>query len=237
MAYTSLQLIIESYYDSGIVARDFETVSGSQINDGLIYLNDVIQEKRIDDGALPYYKSYTFDFVEGQELYYIADLIEIDTLVFYLDTVRYAMQAQKRRQFHGSPRAENIESLPTNWNIERILGGSNLYIYFLPNQAYPGTIWGLFALSSVTLEEDLSTGFDQYYRNFLEYELAKYLCMKYNREVPELLQQRLNKYDKLIRKRSGTLDLQTQIISTLDGHYQQGYAQVNLGRGWTTSTL
>lgn len=236
MTYLVRQLITEALYESGIVARQFEVPTGDQINDGFQFLNDVIEEKRIDDGALNYYKSYDFDFVQGQELYFIPDLIEMDTLVFYLDEVRYAMSEQGRRQFFGTPRAENIQSLMTNWHIERTLGGCNLYVYFFPNQAYPGKIWGLFALDQVaSLDVDMSTLYDQYYINYLEYELAVYLCQKWNMEVPQPLAKRLLKYDKLIRKRSGIMDLQTSVMSTIQSPSSLNYGQINIGRGWCTT--
>ena len=42
MAYTTLQLINNAYYESGIVSRGFETVSGPQATDGVQFLNDLI---------------------------------------------------------------------------------------------------------------------------------------------------------------------------------------------------
>lgn len=235
MAYTVLQLLTNAYYDSGIVARDFETITGSQYNDGLSFLNDILEEKRLDDGALPYYKDFDLTFETGVEKYFIENLIEIDTIVFYLNSVRYSMANQKRRQFFGSPRAENIETLPTNWHMERTLGGSDVYIYFLPDQDYPVKVWGLFALDQVALNDDLSTMFDRYYITYLRYDLAITLCQEFNFEIPAGIQQKFMKYDKLIRKRSGVLDLQNTVISTLGGQSSLNYAQVNLGKGWAVS--
>ena len=235
MSYTVLQTITEALYESGIVARSFETPTGEQINDGLNFFNDVLDSKRIDEATLPYYVKYDFSAVQGQETYFIPDLIEVETFVFYLDQVRYAVSPMKRLNYFGSPRAENIQSLMTNWHIERTVGGSNLYLYFLPNEDYPCEIWGLFALDSVTLTTELSTGFDRYYINYLEYDLAIYLCQKFNVEVPQGLRARFIKYDRLIRKRSGVIDLQNRVISTLAGNSTLNYGQANFGKGWTTS--
>lgn len=71
MAYTTLQLINNAYYESGIVSRGFETVSGQQANDGLQFLNDLIADKTVENGLIPYYQEYNFTAVTGQERYFI----------------------------------------------------------------------------------------------------------------------------------------------------------------------
>ena len=45
MAYTTNQLISGAYYASGVVSREFETVSGAQIGDGLEWLNNIIRKR------------------------------------------------------------------------------------------------------------------------------------------------------------------------------------------------
>jgi hypothetical protein len=157
MAYTATQLITGAYYAAGIVSREFETVSGSQISDGLLWLNDILAEKRVDDGMIPYETTYKFNSVTGVEKYFIPNLVQIDTLVFYFDQVRYAMQYTKRNQYFGGPRVENINSLPFNWYWERQKGGGNLYIYFKPDKNYPFEVHGTFDIPPITqLQQDLS---------------------------------------------------------------------------------
>lgn len=155
MPYTSNQLITGSYYAAGVVSREFETISATQLSDGLGWLNDILAEKRVDDAMIPYETMYTFTSQVGIKVYFIPDLIEIDTLVFYLDQVRYAMVYTKRNQFFGSPRVENIQTLPFEWYFERKTGGGNLHIYFAPDKNYPMEVHGIFGLSSVSANQDL----------------------------------------------------------------------------------
>lgn len=156
MAYTTNQLISGAYYAAGVVSREFETVSGSQIGDGLQWLNEIIGDKVVDQGMIPYETTYNFDAVIGQEVYFIPNLIQVDTLVFFLDSVRYAMSYTKRNQFFGSPRVENIKTLPFEWYFERVTGGGNLYLYFLPDRAYPMEVKGTFRLAPMQLGQDLT---------------------------------------------------------------------------------
>lgn len=156
MAYTVANLIADAYYTSGIVSREFETVSGQEGNFGLQVLNNILTDKAIEKDMIPYYLKYNFNAVPNQGTYFIPNLEEIDTLVFFLNSVRYQMRKVDRIAFKGSSRAENISSLPFNWNIERCLGGSNISLYFFPDRAYPMEAWGLFRLSSVTMLQDLS---------------------------------------------------------------------------------
>jgi hypothetical protein len=155
MGYTVIQLINDAYYASGIVSREFQTVSGSQINDGLGFLNDILADKTIERDMIPYYLEYNFYAIEGQERYFIPNLEELETLVFFINNVRYQMREVDRKVYFGSARANNITSLPFNWHVERCPGGANLYLYFLPNVNYPMQAWGQFRLAQVSINQDL----------------------------------------------------------------------------------
>lgn len=232
MAYTTLQLINNAYYESGIVSRGFETVGGQQANDGLQYLNDLIADKTIENGLIPYYQEYNFNAVIGQERYFIEDLIEIETFVFFIDTVRYQTENRARREYFGSSRADNIQSLPGSWHMERCFQGANLYIYFKPNQAFPLTIWGQFRLAQVVINQDLSLTLDRFYINYLKFDLVARLCAEYNYTVPPGVAKALANYEDSISKKSGPMDLRLIKLSSLQRRGGINYGQVNLGHGW-----
>jgi len=234
MAYTTLQLINNAYYESGIVSRGFETVSGQQATDGLQFLNDLIDDKTVDNGLIPYYLEYDFAAVIGQEMYFIPNLINIDTFVFYINTVRYQTQNRGRREYFGTSRADDIKSLPGSWHLERCFGGANLYIYFKPDQAFPLTIWGQFRLSEVTINQDLSLTLDRFYINYLKFDLAARLCAENNYTVPVGVAKALNKYVIDISKKSGVMDLKMMKLSSLQKRGGINYGQVNLGKGWVS---
>jgi len=234
MAYTTLQLINNAYYQSGIVSRGFETVSGQQANDGLEFLNDLLQDKTVENGLVPYYTKYDFTAVTGQEAYFIADLISVDTFVFFIDTVRYQTENRARREYFGSSRADNIQSLPGSWHMERTFGGANIYIYFKPNTTYPLTLWGQFRLSAVTINQDLSLTLDRFFIDYLKFDLANRLCAEYNYSVPPGVAKTLSKLEDAISKKSGPMDLNLIKLSTLQRRGGINYAQVNLGQGWVS---
>lgn len=232
MAYTTNQLIAGAYYAAGVVSREFETVSGTQIGDGLQFLNDILTEKSVDQDMIPYETTYNANFVIGQELYYIPGLIQIDTLTFFLDSVRYAMVYEKRNAYFGQSRVQNIQTLPFEWYFERQLGGGNLYIYFFPDQNYPMEIHGTFLLPTVVLGQDLSVIFDQFYRTYLRYALADRICAEFDFTTPDNVVRQLGKYEAFINKNSRLLDLRISKTSTLQQHGNFNWAFVNLGKGW-----
>lgn len=232
MAYTTTQLITGSYYESGVVSREFETVSGSQIGDGLPWLNDIITEKSVDEGMVPYETTYSANFVVGQETYYIPNLIQVDTLVFFLDQVRYAMKYTKRNDYFGSSRVENIQTLPFEWYFERQLGGGNLYIYFQPDQNYPMQLHGIFLQPPVALGQDLTLQFDQFYITYLRYALADRICSEFAYVTPPNVIRQLSKYEAWINKNSRILDVSIHKTSTLQKRGSLNYAFINLGHGW-----
>lgn len=232
MAYTTLQLINNAYYESGIVSRGFETVSGQQAHDGLQFLNDLIADKTVENGLIPYYQEYDFAAVIGQEKYFIPDLIEVETFVFFIDTVRYQTENRARREYFGTSRADNIQSLPGSWHMERCFQGANLYIYFKPDQNFPLTLWGQFRLQQVVINQDLSLTLDRFYINYLKFDLAARLCAEYNYSVPPGVEKALKKYIDNISKKSGPMDLRLIKLSTLQRRGGINYGIVNLGHGW-----
>ncbi len=234
MAYTTLQLITNAYYKSGIVSRNFETVSGQQATDGLQFLNDLLQDKTVENGLIPYYEQYDFTAVIGQEKYFIQNLIEIETFVFYIDTVRYATDNRARREYFGSSRADNIQSLPGSWHMERCFDGANLYIYFKPDQNFPLTIWGQFRLLDVVINQDLSLTLDRFYINYLTFDLAARLCAENNYSVPPGVAKTLANLEDAISKKSGPMDMRLTKLSSLQRRGGINYAQVNLGHGWVS---
>lgn len=234
MAYTTLQLITNAYYESGIVSRGFETVGGQQATDGLQFLNDLLQDKTVENGLIPYYEKHNFTAVSGQEAYFIQDLIEVDTFVFYIDTVRYQTENRARREYFGSSRADNIQSLPGSWHMERCFGGANIYIYFKPNTAYPLEIWGQFRLQAVVINQDLSLTLDRFYINYLKFDLAARLCAEYNYTVPQGVAKQLAKYENDISKRSGPMDMRLTKLSSLQRRGGINWGMVNIGKGWVS---
>jgi hypothetical protein len=239
MPYLARELITRSYYQSGIVSREFETVSGSQIQDGLDVLNELLQEKSVDWDMIPYETTYSGNFVIGQEAYAINDLIAVDTFTFTKDSVRYSMEPMQRDQYFGSTRVNNINSLPNSYYVERSYtpnqGIGTVYVYFSPDQAYPFEIHGVFRLANVTLDQDLDLTLDGFYKTYLKLGLTEKLCIDFNYEVPDNVRRELAKYQAFISKKSRPLDLSMVKSSTLkDSRGGLNYGQVNLGRGWTT---
>jgi hypothetical protein len=234
MALTTNELITNAFYASGVVSREFETVSGQQIGDGLQWLNEIIDEKVVDDGMIPYESTYSFAAVPGQEIYSIPNLIAVDTLVFFLNSVRFSMDYNKRNNYFGSNRVNNIQTLPYQWYFERQKGGGNLYIYFTPDKAYPMELHGTFRLNEVTLFQDLSLTLDRFYTTYLKYALADRVCAEYNYVTPPGVEKQLGKYEGWIDKKSKLLDLRIDKVSSLkDEHTTYGWAYINLGRGFT----
>lgn len=230
MAYLASKLITNAYYLSGLVARDFETVSGSQVTDGLDLLNVCLTDKAADLTLIPYFGEVELPGVVGQELYFIENLISIETFVFYINNVRMPTQPTNRRNYFGSSRVDNINSLPFTWFGERTVGGMNLYVYFPPDQAYPFVIHGKFGFTAVTQFTDLSETFDAFYINYLKYELAFLICNDNQIAFSPENYRKLMSYRKTLKDVSQP-DLTTSKVSSLVGGVGINWALVNFP-GW-----
>ncbi len=234
MVYTANQLITNAFYLAGVTSRDLETVTGDQLTDGLSLLNDLLAVKTANFRLIPYFSSTTIAGVVGQELYFIPNLISIETFTFTQNNLRYSSRYTPRRQYFGSPRVNNINALPFSWHPERTDGGMNLYVYFKPQAVYSFEIWGKFGLASVANGMvDLLLTYERFYLVYLRYALAEYICEDYNLVLQPQALSKLRDLEQQIIDIS-PLDLTTNKLSTLQSATgSMTWAQINLGQGWT----
>ena len=157
MSYTVASLITDAFYSSSLVAREFEAIQGYQLNDALIWLNQILLDNSTDTGEIPYITTYLeFNCVPGQEQYYIANLMDIQSIVFFIGSVRYQMKSLGRHKYFGTPRANNINALPLSYRYERAFKGINLFLYFFPQESYLMQIVGNMYMNPVALNQDLT---------------------------------------------------------------------------------
>jgi hypothetical protein len=232
MIYTVLQLINGAYYLSGKNTPIYNEPTELDINNGLQMLNEVIAIKTANDRIIPYYLEYDSNFAQNVQEYFIPNLLSIETLVFFIQTVRYPMTFINRRNFQGSGRAENQQSLPFTYYYERCFGGSNLFVYFYPDSNYPFTIWGKFSLSQITsLFQDLSLTIDLYYITYLKYALAEFICQYFNITMQPQSSQKLYELEQVIID-IAPMDLVNTKRSTLQSQQAPNWAWINLSQGW-----
>lgn len=234
MSYTAQKLISRALYLSGVVSKGLDTPDADQISEGLEFLNELLAIKTLDMGLIPFFQEYTFNGVIGQQKYQIDGLLDIETIVFYIGQVRYSMYEQNRDTYFGAPRADGINSLPYSYHFERRLNGSDLYVYFLPEDTYLFKLWGKFGLTSIpTLQTDLSLTYELNYLTYLRYALAQYICQEYNVSFSADGTRNLMEMENKIRDIS-PLDLEIQKLSTLNKQVGPDiYGQVNVGKGWS----
>jgi len=227
------ELISKAYYLSEIVARDLETVNGSQSADGLDALNSLLAEKTITGRYIPYYTHVELDCVIGQEEYSVSGLVDVSTITFNIDQVRYSLIRDERRRYFGSGRVDNITTLPKYYCVERALGASKVYLYPLPAEAYNLKITGKFSLNKVDFDTELSDTLDDFYVSYLTYLLANRLCQIYPFTFPPDKKVTLDGFERKLGDLV-TKDFTINKKSILNNRQSVNYGQVNLGHGWTT---
>lgn len=232
MALTARALITEAYYLTGIVGRDFETATGSQLTDGVNLLNEILALKAVDLRHVPFFQAFNFTAIIGQEKYFIPNMVDISSATFNIDTVRYSIAVDNRKDYFGAARVDSISSLPYKWHAERVKGGMDFYVYFLPEKAYPMELWGKFALSSVDANTDLELTYEEAYLVYLRYELASFIADFANIPLPIAVQKRFHVLEQMFVDIS-PIDFTLQKRSTLQQGNSFNYGQANLGRGWT----
>jgi hypothetical protein len=231
MAYTVTELLTRAYYLSQVVSRELEHVSGQQLEDALVWLNALLSLKSSNSNTIPYYSDYDFNAVAGQEEYFIPNLVQPETLTFNIGPVRYSTQPVGRKGYFGTGRVDNIASLPFNWHFERTLNGSNVFLYFVPNSNYPIKIWGRFGFDNVSLNQDLTLTYDEFYIDYLRYRLALRICSEFGIPMQPQAMAELSELEAAMTDVSPP-DLTLTKYSTLQGSQGINWGDINIGKGW-----
>lgn len=237
ITYTVNELITNAFYLSHVRSKDFQTVGGDDITVGLMLLNEVLGETSANTKMIPYYQEYVVNAVIGQEKYFIPDLVEPFSFTFNMTTVRYATNRLSRFQFHATTRIDGVIALPFDASFERTLGGCNLYVQYLPADTYPFKIWGKFALSLYSysdLSTDMLLTYDMYYIRNLRHQLAREICNYYGVQLDPQVKSSLEEIEANVNDLN-VIDLTSQKINYYDDKTGLGWAEVNLGKGFTPS--
>jgi len=234
MAYLVRDLITNAFYTSDVVSKDLQFVGGDQIQEGLSLLNEFLAIKSVNLSLIPYFSSATITGIVGQEVYLVPGLVSIDTLTFDLtDNFRMPMTQRTRAQYFGTARVNQINSLPMTWHAERCVGGTNIYVYFQPDQAYPFKVWGKFALTQITsLATDLSLLMDLYYISYLRYGLAEMICEFYGITLDPLTAKKLMVYEQSFKAISPPDFSMSKVTCFRKDASGFGWGDVYIGRGW-----
>jgi hypothetical protein len=233
-SYPASQLISRSWNLSGIVAREFETVSGQEGSDGLYLLNELLAAKSYDLKLIPYWGRIEFNLVQGQERYYIPNLFQVETFTFNIGEVRFPTFNAGRKQYFGDGRVDNIQSLPFEWHLERELDGCYFYVYYLPMQQFTAKITGKFALTNVELQTNLSKLYDLFYISYLRYGLAEYMSLEYDIDfAPNKLKMKQQMEQKLLYV--SPPDFQMKKLSFMNTNSPFNWAHVNISPAWNVS--
>lgn len=237
MAYSVTKLITHSYYLSQVVSRNLQTVTGDQFSDGLDLLNALLEVKGSDVRLIPYFTRGEFlsDVpLVGEQVFFIPNMVSIETLTFNLSNVQFPMTPVPRKTFFGGGRIEFINSLPFSYHAERVLGGMNIYPYFNTGQVLQMKYTGKFGLTDVTATTDLTTVYDLFYIEYLRYALAEYICSEWAVNFPEQAAKKFAEIRKKLMDVSPP-DLTMQKASTLrQGSPLVTWGQINLSPSWTS---
>ena len=224
MAYTARTLIQRSWYLSGIVARNLQTVTGDQETDGLMLLNALLDFKQIETDLVPYWTYLEFPLVGGQEFYFLPNISEIESATFNIDVVRYPMDTTTRRAYYASSRVDNIQTLPFNWNYNRGQGGGTLAMYFLPQANYPLKLMAKFFLNDVTLDTDLTNIYSGLAQGFVSSITITNPGLNYT-QTPTIT----------ISPPSQSNGITAQAFATVTNGFISSINIINAGSGYTTT--
>lgn len=224
-------LIAEAYYLSGVLSRKFEQPSGGEISDGLVRLNDILAEKAYEPRAIPFRSSATLNCVAGQEEYLFNNFTEIESLVYFLGTVRIPLILDSFGEYFNTPRVESVRSIPSHYYAEKEIGRIRVYLYFSPAENYQLLARGKQFLTNLALDTDLDTILDDAYQSYLKYELAIRLAQFNKAPLPGDLIPTRDRLQQLIFDRN-PVDVRPVKNLALTRGGGMNWAVINISKGW-----
>ena len=226
------QLITRAWFYTGIVQRESQTADDTQSEDGLIEFNSLLTKFNINGGVIPYLKHVDLPLITGQQIYEVPNLRRVDVLAYNLGDVRYALRGDNKNNYFGSVRVNNINSLPYQYYTENYVGGTRIYLYFLPIENLVLNITGIYGFPKVIFSTELDTVMDGFFQDYLVFKLAKRLCDFYLAPTPKGVQDELDDYEDNIEGLNPvdlTCNVKNMYSSSSGNNF---WTWVNFNRGW-----
>lgn len=193
------ELITRAYIEANVISAEFETASEQQTSNALYLLNVCLSESQINGNFIPFETHTTITCVPGQQEYSLTDVVEVRQITFLDGDVRFNMICDSQYRFFGSMRVDEIRSLPFHYYVERCVGGSNLYLYFLPDQAYTLQLLVKKSITQLTIADNLDQ-FDLFFIDYLTHLLAQRLCIEAGQVFRSDLKDLMNKYETKMKQ-------------------------------------
>ena len=230
--YTAQDLIVASYYLSGVRSPDAQSVTGQDILIGLQLLNRLLNFKQVQTDLIPYFVYNTEIFTcTGQENYFIKHCAEIQSVTFNYSSVRFPLRRMTANQYLAGARPNNVTSLPQTYMTNRVNGGMELRLYFKPFGRFQLNIYGKFFLTDVCLDTDLMRTYDGSYVEYLHWALSQYICMQFGIQFSQEKMMMMRERENEMRYQSPP-DPSVNKASILQGPGSAGWAFYNFFRGF-----
>lgn len=180
---TTNDIIIRAFYLIGEFSPD-ELPSGSQVTEGLYYLNDLFDSLSALGIFIPFIREVTFNLVANQDVYSISNIVpadvsserivELNYVNIINDNISYPVRIVKRSDILNNSRLTNLKTRPGYVILIRDDLETRLQFYPVPDKTYSCTVRGKFMLDHLELYDNLDE-VPPYYFRFLRYALAREL--------------------------------------------------------------
>lgn len=214
---TTNDVIVRALNLIGELSPD-EVPSGSQVTEGLYYLNDLFDFYSSAGIYIPFVKQLDFTMTAGKGDYSISNnypadingerIIELDYVTVQRDTSIFPVRIIKRANLFNNFYISNAQGLPGIVIFERSDQFSNLKFYPAPDFSYDCHIRAKFMLDHLELYDSLEE-VPPYYFRFLRYALAKELISVY--PSANWTQQAQQEYDTMLSRLTAANDMDLTI--------------------------
>ena len=181
---TANDLIVRAFYLLGEFSPD-AIPSGQDVQDGLYYLNDILDYFSSQGLLIPYIKNVEFTMEVGKGEYTFSNVItnpdvnserivELDYVNIIRDQISYPVRIISRAELFNNARLTDLQSKPGYVILIREELQSKLKFYPVPAFPYECVVRAKYMLDHLELYDQLDE-IPPYYYRFLRYALAREL--------------------------------------------------------------
>jgi len=224
-------LIQQSYRFGQILAEEGEDASSTQLSQGLILFNQILNKISIDGFEIPLITEETTNLISGQEDLDLPGWIKLLKVQYLQGTVKLPIELLDFNSYLSQSVITQSSGIPTIGYQKRTQTGITLKVFFKPNSDYPLYLTGYKTLINATLETDLAGSIEGFMQDYFLYQLANDLRDYYQMDSLKILLDKLDVYERKFRNLKF---IRTDIRNiNIGGDQPDSLAAINMGGGYS----
>lgn len=219
---TAYDIVKHSYRLIGMNDPD-DQLTGGETDEGLYYLNELLDSFQAQGLLIPYLDEVTFNLVSNQDTYIFSPthpntvgtrrIVQLEYVEVKIGEAIYPIQITSQSEYYLESRYLSNTTIPRYVILRNQPIDSTIIFYPIPKEQYECKVLAKFALENLEPHVNITT-LPLYYHRFLRYALARELASVFKGSDIKWQQIEEDEYQELYEKVLGAADVNLQLNLT-----------------------